>query len=107
MWSFSKLGTFERCKRRFKFIYMDKIRYQTTSVEAFMGTMVHEALDVLYQRVKIGKLLTLKQLEEEYKKKWEEDSKIYDEIKIVNKELSFDDYFSIGIKASRIIMKKI
>jgi putative RecB family exonuclease len=98
MWSFSKLGTFERCKRRFKFIYMDKIRYQTTSVEAFMGTMVHEALDVLYQRVKIGKLLTLKQLEEEYKKKWEEDSKIYDEIKIVNKELSFDDYFSIGIK---------
>ena len=64
MWSFSKLGTFERCKRRFKFIYIDKIRYDSTSVEAFMGTMVHEALEILYQKVEIGKLITLKQLED-------------------------------------------
>ncbi|MEC9381776.1 MAG: PD-(D/E)XK nuclease family protein, partial [Thermodesulfobacteriota bacterium] len=98
MWSFSKLGTFERCKRRFKFIYIDKIRYDSTSVEAFMGTMVHEALDILYQRVKIGKLITLKQLEDEYEKKWKESLEQFDQIKIVKKELTIDDYYSIGIK---------
>ena len=98
MWSFSKLGTFERCKRRFKFIYIDKIRYDSTSVEAFMGTMVHEALEILYQKVEIGKLITLKQLEDEYEKKWKESLEQFDEIKIVKKELTMDDYYSIGIK---------
>ena len=67
MWSFSKLSTFQSCARKFKFRYIDKIYYNETSIEAFMGSMVHEALDVLYQRLKIGKLIPLKDLEDVYR----------------------------------------
>ena len=98
MWSFSKLSTFQSCARKFKFRYIDKIYYNETSIEAFMGSMVHEALDVLYQRLKIGKLIPLKDLEDVYRNFWSEKSKDFEAIRIVKKDLSYDDYFDIGLK---------
>ena len=98
MWSFSKLGTFLSCKKRFKFRYIDKIYYDTTSIEAFMGSMVHESLDFLYQRVEIGKLITLKDLQTKYEEIWKEKSQEFEDIKIVKKDLSLEDYFGIGMK---------
>ena len=98
MWSFSKLSTFQSCARKFKFRYIDKIYYNETSIEAFMGSMVHEALDVLYQRLKIGKLIPLKDLEDVYRNFWDEKSKDFEAIKIAKKDLSYEDYFDIGLK---------
>ena len=63
-----------------------------------MGSMVHETLDVLYQRLKIGKLIPLNDLEGVYRDFWDEKSKDFEAIRIVKKDLSYDDYFDIGIK---------
>ena len=47
-YSYSKINTFKNCPQQYKIIYVDKIRKQDESIEAFMGKRVHEVLEWLY-----------------------------------------------------------
>ena len=82
MWSFSRLGTFLSCKRQFKYRYIDKIPYDEAYIEAFMGNIVHETLDRLYQELKIKELIPLEKLEALYDRLWHEKFVEYKEIKM-------------------------
>ena len=53
VYSNSKLSTFEQCRQKYKFQYIDKIRIPGESIEAFLGSRVHEALEKLSQRDKV------------------------------------------------------
>ena len=46
--SFSQLGTYSSCPQKYKLIYIDKIYKNHDSIEAFMGKVVHEVLEWLY-----------------------------------------------------------
>ena len=48
LFSYSQLDTYKTCPQQYKIIYLDGIRKQNESVEAFMGKMVHETLEWLY-----------------------------------------------------------
>ena len=98
MWSFSRLGTFLSCKRQFKYRYIDKISYEGTYIETFMGNVVHKTLDGLYQELKIKELMPFEQLEALYDRLWNEQFKEYEEIKIVKQDRDYDDYYKIGLK---------
>ena len=50
-YSHSRLGTFESCPRKYWYAYIGKPEIETVdSVEAFLGTRVHESLEELYSR---------------------------------------------------------
>ena len=56
-YSHSKVSTYDNCPYAYKLRYIDKKKPETysTTIEAFMGSMVHEALEYLYKLKKFKK----------------------------------------------------
>ena len=52
-YSYSRLNTFKNCPHQYKIIYIDKIKKQDESIEAYMGKRVHETLEWLYLDCKL------------------------------------------------------
>lgn len=95
VYSHSRLSTFEQCKLKFKFAYIDKIKPDfPTSIEAFMGSRVHDALEKLYKDLRYNKLNELKDLLIYYNNEWE--NKFNDNIKIVKKDYTPQNYKEAG-----------
>jgi hypothetical protein len=46
-YSHSKLGTYEQCPQKYKFRYIDGIKPEKKTIEAFLGGLLHEKLDTL------------------------------------------------------------
>lgn len=96
-YSNSKFETFEQCRLKFKFKYIDKIVPEIEkTIESHLGDVVHRALEWLYvEKMKkitptIGDLITY------YAEVWE--GNYNPEIIIVKKELSAEDYFNKGVE---------
>jgi putative RecB family exonuclease len=53
--SYSRINTFNNCPQRYKIQYIDKIRKNDNSIEAFMGSRVHDVLENLYQTKSLDK----------------------------------------------------
>ena len=96
-YSHSRLGTFQQCRYKYKLQYVDKIKVKTpTTIEAFMGNLVHEALEKLYKNLKYQKLNSKEDLLSFFKDSWE---KTWDDnILIANREYSKENYRDMGIK---------
>ena len=95
-YSNSKLETFDQCKLRYKFQYIDKIQVDIpTTIEAFMGNMVHDTLEKLYSLVEL-RLPELKEILEFYSKKWNES--YTPNILIAKPHLTQEDYKKLGEK---------
>jgi putative RecB family exonuclease len=97
-YSHSALESFETCPRQFWYRYVGKpevVREKT--VEAFLGTCVHKTLESLYKLRLAGRVLseeeTLARFEALWAKGWS------DAIRIVNEELSAEDYRRAGREA--------
>ncbi|NOZ81183.1 MAG: PD-(D/E)XK nuclease family protein [DPANN group archaeon] len=99
-YSHSRLGTFENCRLSYKYKYIDHIETEIeNTVEAFMGSRVHDTLELLYKRLMFEKLLTLQELFDFYNKAW--DKEWSDGILIVRDELSAEDYRKTGLRMIR------
>ena len=96
LYSHSKLSTFEQCKLKYKFKYIDKIPEVKKYIEAFLGKIVHLTFEWLYSEVKNGKLPTLDEVIIYYSGKWHE--RISPDFIIVKNHLTDKDYFEMGIK---------
>ena len=97
IYSHSRLSTFEQCPLRFKFKYIDKVipEFEKT-IEAHLGTSVHETLEWVYNEIKKEKTHSIDEIIIYYTKRWEEN---YNEkILIVKKRFTAKDYFNKGIK---------
>jgi putative RecB family exonuclease len=69
--SHSKIGTFETCALQYKFHYIDKIKVLSEdTVETFLGSYVHLALEKLYKDLSFENLLSLKELIDYFNKSW-------------------------------------
>ena len=96
IYSHSKLETFEKCKLRFKFRYIDKIIPDVgKSIEAHLGSVVHSALEWLYTELKKSNTPTIEQIISRYAEQWKKD--FTPDIIIVRKELSEKNYFNKGV----------
>ena len=93
-YSHSKLSTFEQCRRKYKFRYIEKIKVPGQSVEAFLGSMVHEVLERLYEDVRHTKLPVLEELLEDYRRRW--DAGWSEDIAIVREGYTAEHYFAMG-----------
>jgi RecB family exonuclease len=77
-YSHSKLSTFENCKQKYKFCYIDGIRFERAkAAHLVLGGVTHKVLEKLYTDLKYNKTDSLKELmayfDEEWKKEWTED----------------------------------
>lgn len=96
IYSHSRLSTFEQCRLKFKFRYLDKITVLERTIEAFLGKVVHNTLEWFYLEVKQGKIPSIDEMITYYVKDWEKD---YDNsIRIVRQENSVKDYFNKGVQ---------
>lgn len=63
IYSHSRLSCFEQCPNKFKLKYIDKVESDIEqSVEAFLGSRVHETLEKLYRDLDYHKLNSLDDL---------------------------------------------
>jgi len=95
IYSHSRIETFKQCPLKFKYRYLDKIIPEVETIESFLGSRVHEALEWLYKQVKMEKLPDLKELLDIFKKNWEKNFNV--NIKFI-KEFEDKDYFNTGTK---------
>ena len=97
IYSHSRLSAFEQCKLKFKFRYVDKLQPEIEStIEGFLGGIVHEALEWIYNQVLKNSIPTIENLIEFYAISW--NKQYTSEIKIVNNECTPEFYFDKGIK---------
>src|SRR3989338_6255732 len=96
-YSHSKLGTFEHCRLKYKLRYIDRIKVDIpTTIEMFMGSIVHQSLHKLYKDLQYQKVNSKDEILAYFDGLWEREWS--DDILIVNKDYSSDNYKSVGRK---------
>ena len=97
VYSHSRLSCFEQCPQKYKLKYLDKVETEVEqSIEAFLGSRVHETLEKLYRDLGYQKVNTLDELldvfRSEWKKNWD------DSIVVVKEEYGPQNYLKMGEK---------
>jgi len=95
-YSYSKIDSFNQCRLKFKYRYIDNLMTEIETIEAFMGSRVHEVLKEFYDFIKNKVLKPKEWLVSRYDDLWNKNYK--DSIKIVKKEFSAEDYYEKGKK---------
>ena len=96
VYSHSRLSTYEKCPLQYRYRYLDRIKRDTKSIEAFLGNRVHEVLETLYRDRMASRIPSLDELLALYHRRWDEDYS--DRITIVRTELSADHYRRAGME---------
>lgn len=98
-YSHSRVSTFENCPYQYKLKYIDRVQVDVrTTIEAFMGDIVHRTLEKLYKDKKFKKLVSKATLLKFYKDTWEKE--FSEDILIVKADqgLKADNYKKMGMK---------
>ncbi len=99
-YSHSKINMFRQCRFRYKCHYVDKVEVEvSTTVEAFMGDVVHQVLEKLYRDVQHQKIPSAEELLEHYHELWNRGWA--DDIKIAKEEYTEENYKAMGEKYIR------
>lgn len=94
VYSHSRLSTFEKCKLQYRYRYIDRIKRDTQSIEAFMGNRVHDALEKLYRDLQASKRPGLDEILAHYHRTWV--NEYSGRITIVKTDLTPEHYRTIG-----------
>ena len=95
-YSHSQLSTYENCPHQYKLAYIDRIETEAESIEAFMGSRVHDVLQKLYQDLKVTRKNSLDELLSLYHTLWEKNWNGV--IQIPRSQYSAEDYCRLGEK---------
>lgn len=96
VYSHSKLWLYENCKEAYKIKYIDKTFPELpSSIHAFLGSSVHDALEHLYNELMSQKVLNLDELIEYFAKNWHANYK--PDIRVPRGE-RVEDFFNKGVK---------
>ena len=97
VYSHSKISSFEQCPKKYKFEYIDKIEPEIeTTIEAFMGDLVHRTLEKLHKDNLFQKSNSKEDLLKFYNDLWEKE--FSKDIKIVKKDFNEENYRRMGEK---------
>lgn len=96
IYSHSRLSTFEQCKLKYKYTYIDRIPREKEYIEAFLGNRFHEAMERLYSQLKF-KIISVEDLKEYFDVQWQKNWN--QNVTIIQKERTPEDYKNVGIKA--------
>lgn len=90
----SRINTFNDCKLKYKYQYIDKLESDLITIERFRGNTVHDVLEEFYKLVKGGHIKPRDWILNKHKELWEKN--YTDSVKIVKKEFTIEDYFKKG-----------
>ncbi len=103
--SHSKLQVYERCPLQYKLQYLTNLKPEREdTIEAFMGSRVHDTLELLYRDLQKTKLNSLEELFKFYEDIWLVEW--MDDIVINNKAFKKEHYFDSGKKCIRNYYEK-
>lgn len=94
LWSHSRISAYESCPLKYRFRYIDRVRTARETIEAFLGSRVHEALERLYRDRKAGVLDTLPDLLSSLEASW--DRRWHLGVKIVRQGRTADEYRAVA-----------
>jgi len=94
VYSPSRISTYESCPRQYRYRYIDRIPREEESIEAFLGSRVHEALNRLYRDLQLEKHPHLDELLKYYDTEWRR--RWHDQVRIVKRDRSIEDYKRLG-----------
>jgi putative RecB family exonuclease len=94
IYSASRLSTYESCPLQYRFRYIDRILRTDESIEAYLGSRVHEALNTLYRTLELGGEPSLSDLLKEYH--WQWGQRWHNQVKIVKQDRSIEHYKEFG-----------
>ncbi|MGE5344005.1 MAG: PD-(D/E)XK nuclease family protein [Candidatus Omnitrophota bacterium] len=92
--SFSGISSFKTCPRSFEFKYIRQLPEAFSSIEAYMGSTVHQALEWAYDQRRQGTEPSLPLTLEQYERFWHQGD--FETIKIVKDTTTRDDYYHQG-----------
>lgn len=94
-YSYSKLNAHRTCPLQYRFKYIDKLPVEVApSIEAFLGSRVHDALEWLYQQVAATRVPTTADVLAVYEARW--DAERTSELRIVDHDLDEAAYRAAG-----------
>lgn len=97
VFSHSKIGAFETCRLQYKYRYIDHVQVKRPdTVEAYLGSCVHKALEKLYKDIRYEKRMRLEELQTYFDRLWDQDWS--DSIVIVKKDYSSNHYKKMGAR---------
>lgn len=96
IYSYSRISSFDQCKLKFKYKYIDCIPELKKSIESCLGKAVHEALEWLYTQVQNKKLPELEEVIIKYTETWNKNHT--PDTLIVKQDFTTKDYFNKGVK---------
>lgn len=97
IYSHSRLSTFEQCPQKYKLHYIDKVETEAEeSIEAFLGSRVHETLEKLYRDLDYQKTNTLEDLLTYFNDQWT--TNWTDHILIVKQDYTKENYKNMAEK---------
>jgi len=99
-YSHSRVSTYENCPYQYKLRYIDKKKPDSpTTIEAFMGDMVHQSLEYLYKlkkfKKRVAKASVIKKYRDLWKKNYSNDILI---VKAEQEGVNADNYRKMGEK---------
>lgn len=97
VYSHSKLNMFKQCPLRYKYRYIDKKKPDIEkTIEALLGSVVHNTLEWIYRQAKQDNPQTIESIIEYYSNNWQEN---YSEnILVVKQDKTSKDYFNLGVE---------
>ncbi len=95
----SKLGTYQGCPRQYRYRYIDKIKREVQTVEAFLGQCVHKAFEALYEGLLHGRALSEEEAIGVFEREWE--AGFSEVVLIREKEYSPQDWRNLGRECLR------
>jgi len=99
-YSYSKLNTFRTCPLQYRFKYIDRVKIDIgPSIEAFMGSRVHDALEWLYDQVRNSRVPKQAEVLNVYQGFW--DGEWTDDVRVIKKDLEAADYRKVGEQCLR------
>ena len=94
LFSFSRLKTFHQCPLRYRYRYLKGIREAFRSIESYLGTVVHDVLQWLYEERDRRSAPPLEVVLEEFARRWR--TSWSDEVAVIRLTETGDDAFRIG-----------
>jgi len=94
VYSHSRITSFQNCPLLYRYRYIDRIKRDTQSVEAFMGKVVHEVLQNLYDDLGRARASSAEHYGESFSTLWRRTWS--GNVKIVRDGMTPDDYHAIG-----------
>ncbi|MEE9466627.1 MAG: PD-(D/E)XK nuclease family protein [Candidatus Neomarinimicrobiota bacterium] len=95
--SYSRLQTFKQCPAQYRFHYLDRLEATGRSIESFLGTCQHQALEWLYNQRLDERTVLFDDLLKRFRAIWstEWDGSIF----IARTGWDTDDYYQLGLRS--------